>query len=232
MNEIKKKSLKHDLKRALLLIGVYVLTMGNHYFPKVIMDLFHLEAQPGTAMFICLFIPLVVGYMLYIDDMGIDAKRQSERDKNSWSGIIHLVIRLFGWIIVATILQTVLGMTVLKDVEQSLNQQGLEAMFRQDHSMYTILAISVVGPIVEEMIFREVLITQASKYMNIYIAAVISCIAFTAIHCTSLIEFVSYLPITVILTIVYFKEDRNVLNTMLFHIMYNSFLTSIMFHTL
>ena len=232
MNEIKMKSLKHDLKRALILIGVYVLTMGNHYFPQVIMNLFHLEELPGTAMFICLFIPFVVGYILYVDDLSVDAKRQSEKDQNTWGGMVRLIIHLIGWIIVATMLQAVLGMTLLKDVEQSLNQQGLEVLFAKDHSMYTILAISVFGPIVEEMIFREVLITQASKYMNIYIAAIISCVAFTAIHCVNLIEFVSYLPITVILTVVYFKEDRNVLNTTLFHIMYNSFLTFILFNAL
>ncbi|WP_162542983.1 CPBP family intramembrane glutamic endopeptidase, partial [Klebsiella pneumoniae] len=72
--------------------------------------------------------------------------------------------------------------------------------------------IVILTPIIEELIFRHILIHELGKKISYGFAIVISVIAFSSIHvlnATSPFEIGGYFIIAIGLTLVYLKSDKN-----------------------
>ena len=69
--------------------------------------------------------------------------------------------------------------------------------------IFTLLVFGIIGPIIEEIIFRHILVNRFSEYVGTAIASIVSIIIFTLLHTNQLSDIAIYLPGTVMLTAAY-----------------------------
>ena len=90
-----------------------------------------------------------------------------------------------------------------------------------------ILYGSLIAPIVEELVFRGLLMTALSKFKKYYIDAIISSALFSLIHVLQygwvLTDFIVYAGAGLLLCIL-FRYTRSIYWSMALHILWNSFL--------
>ena len=85
------------------------------------------------------------------------------------------------------------------------------------------IMLSVFGPIIEELTFRESLIGIINRQnkIGITIMMIISIIVFDCIHLYRWQEFFYYLPLAIVLTVFYVKHNRNVFSSIIMHALFN-----------
>ncbi|PFB25990.1 CPBP family intramembrane metalloprotease [Bacillus cereus] len=87
--------------------------------------------------------------------------------------------------------------------------------------IFTLLVFGILGPILEEIVFRYILINRFSHYIGTAIASIISIIIFTLLHTNQLSDIAIYLPGSVILTIAYLISKRSLAYVMAIHVLNN-----------
>lgn len=146
---------------------------------------------------------------------------------------ILLIIATYIVIIIATPVYDWLIHFLPKSLQFSVtqNQQSLEQLF-ESHWMlpFVFIDIVILTPIIEELIFRHILIHELGKKISYGFATVISVIAFSSIHvlnATSPFEIGGYFIIAIGLTLVYLKSDKNLAVSITLHALINfvSFIT-------
>ncbi|UXR69319.1 CPBP family intramembrane metalloprotease [Staphylococcus sp. IVB6246] len=93
-----------------------------------------------------------------------------------------------------------------------------------------LLFIVVIGPIVEEIIFRNILIGELGKKFNVYVMGVISAILFAGMHVTSAespFEMIDYLLLAIPIVWLYIKSGCNLGVSIAFHIL-NNFISTLL----
>lgn len=85
----------------------------------------------------------------------------------------------------------------------------------------TLLVFGILGPILEELIFRYIILNRFSHYIGTAIASIISIIIFTVLHTNQLSDFALYLPGAVILTAAYLISNRSLAYVMAIHMLNN-----------
>lgn len=89
---------------------------------------------------------------------------------------------------------------------------------------FNFIIIVVLAPIVEEILFRHLLIGELGKKFNFYVMAVISALAFAGIHviyATSPFEIIDYLILAIPMVWVYLKSGRNLGVSIALHMLNN-----------
>ena len=81
--------------------------------------------------------------------------------------------------------------------------------------IFLILSSVIVGPIIEEIIFRYILINKLNSFNNRFISIVISSIIFALAH-NGIINIIYTFILGMILGIIYIK-DKNLLNSIVLH---------------
>ncbi|MEJ7548060.1 CPBP family intramembrane glutamic endopeptidase, partial [Staphylococcus hominis] len=84
--------------------------------------------------------------------------------------------------------------------------------------------IVIVGPIVEEIVFRHIIIGELGKKFNFIFMGIISAVTFSLIHVSdakSTLEFGAYFILAVILVFVYLKSNRNLASSITIHMLNN-----------
>lgn len=114
------------------------------------------------------------------------------------------------------------------------NQQAVAQASSQGPLILTILIFVVLGPLVEEVIFRRILIKEASNYVNEKVMILISWLGFILIHVHAPIDVLSYLPVATVLTWAYLKNEKNLAYSWTVHMLNNAFavLFPILLHSL
>ncbi|MGQ0440994.1 lysostaphin resistance A-like protein, partial [Bacillus sp. B-TM1] len=79
----------------------------------------------------------------------------------------------------------------------------------------------ILGPIIEEIVFRYILLNRFSHYIGTAIASIISIIIFTVLHTNQLSDIAIYLPGSVILTAAYLISKRSIAYVMAIHMLNN-----------
>ena len=82
----------------------------------------------------------------------------------------------------------------------------------------------IVGPIVEELVFRHILIGELGKKFNFIVMGIISAVLFTYIHVTdakSPFEFGAYFILAIALVSVYLISKRNLAASISLHMLNN-----------
>ncbi|HDC8887518.1 TPA: CPBP family intramembrane metalloprotease SdpB [Staphylococcus aureus] len=116
---------------------------------------------------------------------------------------------------------------------ETANELGLNKMFEVPAFLpVAFLLIVIVGPIVEEIVFRHILIGELGKKFNFIAMSIVSVFLFAFIHVTdakSPFEFGPYLILSIILVFTYIKSGRNLGSTIALHIANNfvSFVISV-----
>ncbi|HID1367109.1 TPA: CPBP family intramembrane glutamic endopeptidase SdpB [Staphylococcus aureus] len=116
---------------------------------------------------------------------------------------------------------------------ETANELELDKMFEVPVFLpVAFLLIVIVGPIVEEIVFRHILIGELGKKFNFIAMSIVSVFLFAFIHVTdakSPFEFGPYLILSIILVFTYIKSGRNLGSTIALHIANNfvSFVISV-----
>lgn len=140
----------------------------------------------------------------------------------TWWKILLLPATWLACIVINVVLLSLLGQP-----QTSANQAALEEMTTQAPPALMILMTVVAAPLVEEYLFRHLLVGKLSRYVNVWVCAVVSVLAFTLLHFVStgfhfdLIQTVPYLTLAVAITVSYILLDLSFGYAVLLHMVNN-----------
>ena len=111
-------------------------------------------------------------------------------------------------------------------VGQGLNQSNIQSTFQEQPLLMAVFAC-VIGPLVEELIFRQTLLRYLRKSLPTWLSIFIVGFAFALIHMHSLdlsewVGAVDYLGAGLAFSIIYVKEKENIYYPLLVHMLSNS----------
>ena len=111
-------------------------------------------------------------------------------------------------------------------VGQGLNQSNIQSTFQEQPLLIAVFAC-IIGPLVEELFFRQTLLRYLRKSLPTWLSIFIVGLAFALTHMHSLdlsewISAVGYLGGGLAFSIIYVKEKENIYYPLLVHILGNS----------
>ena len=111
-------------------------------------------------------------------------------------------------------------------VGQGLNQSNIQSTFQEQPLLIAVFAC-VIGPLVEELIFRQTLLRYLRKSLPTWLSIFIAGLAFALTHMHSLdlsewVGAVGYLGGGLAFSIIYVKEKENIYYPLLVHMLGNS----------
>ena len=101
-------------------------------------------------------------------------------------------------------------------------QQVMNALNDGALGMVFTFFVGIGVPVIEEMFFRHILIGKLSAYAPTWLVASISAALFAYMHSHQWQDFFMYLPLSIVLTLVYVKSGKNVAYSWTFHALNNS----------
>ncbi|MDQ0819749.1 membrane protease YdiL (CAAX protease family) [Arthrobacter sp. V4I6] len=124
--------------------------------------------------------------------------------------------------VVVMMILTAILVAVSGPVQTSANQAGLQALMQQVPAWLMVPLLVVVGPFVEEYIFRHLLIGKLSRRVNIWICCTLSVVLFAALHIVgqedlTLPVLMPYLAMGAVLVFVYVWTGKNVMFSYFVH---------------
>jgi membrane protease YdiL (CAAX protease family) len=107
-------------------------------------------------------------------------------------------------------------------VQTSANQAGLQALMQQVPAWLMVPLLVIVGPFVEEYIFRHLLIGKLSQRVNLWFCCALSVVLFAALHIVgqeqmTLQVLMPYLAMGAVLVFVYVWTGKNVMFSYFVH---------------
>ena len=111
-------------------------------------------------------------------------------------------------------------------VGQGLNQSNIQSTFQEQPLLIAVFAC-IIGPIVEELFFRQILLRYFRKSLPTWLSVFLVGLAFALAHMHSLslsewVGAVGYLGGGLAFSIIYVKEKENIYYPLLVHILGNS----------
>jgi hypothetical protein len=124
--------------------------------------------------------------------------------------------------VIAMMILTAVVVAANGQVETSANQAGLQALMQQVPAWLMVPLLVVVGPFVEEYIFRHLLIGKLSRRMNVWICCALSVVLFAALHivgqeAVTLTALLPYLAMGATLVFVYVWTGKNLMFSYFVH---------------
>ncbi|MFJ5861040.1 lysostaphin resistance A-like protein [Pseudarthrobacter sp. NPDC092439] len=134
------------------------------------------------------------------------------------------------WFTLLMVPAAVVGMLILTallvswggETETSANQEGLQELMQQVPGWLMVPLLVVVGPFVEEYIFRHLLIGKLGRRLNVWICCTLSVILFAGIHIAgqeaiTLTALLPYLAMGATLVFVYVWTGKNLMFSYFVH---------------
>lgn len=205
--------------RAIVMIVLFYLI--NFSFWDLLVD--HQMVSPQWASIIVYTILFVVCLILYGKHLMKEWHHFRKKIDKWYSFIIELIVfSLIG------ALFTAIAFFVTSHIvgdHTTTNQDNLNNVVDAVPMVFSLLMISVFGPVIEELTFRESMIGVVPRSKTVWLVAltIISIMAFDFIHVVALHEFWHYLPMALVLTLFYWRYERNVWSSILLHFFYNFF---------
>ena len=110
------------------------------------------------------------------------------------------------------------------------NQQAvINAIFDGGTGLVFCFFVAIGVPMVEEIFYRHILIGKLSVYAPTWLVASISAALFAYMHSHQWQDFFSYLPLSIVLTLVYVFSGKSVAYSWLFHALNNTIMVGLMF---
>jgi membrane protease YdiL (CAAX protease family) len=124
--------------------------------------------------------------------------------------------------VVAMMILTAVFVAVSGPVPTSANQAGLQALMQQVPPWLMVPLLVIVGPFVEEYIFRHLLIGKLGRRVNIWLCCTLSVVLFAALHIVgqedlTLPVLMPYLAMGAVLVFVYVWTGMNVMFSYFVH---------------
>lgn len=137
------------------------------------------------------------------------------------TGWLFLILMTVAFGFVSELLRQFFGL-----VGQGLNQSNIQSTFQEQPLLIAVFAC-VIGPLVEELFFRQILLRYLRKSLPTWLSVFLVGLAFalTHMHSLSLSEWVGavgYLGGGLAFSIIYVKEKENIYYPLLVHMLGNS----------
>ena len=141
------------------------------------------------------------------------------------------ILLLFGLWILVVIVQaaTRIALYGLNPPVADNQQAVINAIFDGGTGLVFCFFVAIGVPMVEEIFYRHILIGKLSVYAPTWLVASISAALFAYMHSHQWQDFFSYLPITIVLTLVYVFSCKSVAYSWLFHALNNTIMVGLMF---
>ena len=136
-------------------------------------------------------------------------------------GLLFLILMTVIFKFVSEMLRRFLGLD-----GQSLNQSNLQSIFQEQPLLIAVFAC-IIGPLMEELLFRQILLRYLRKSLPTWLSIFIVGLAFALIHMHSLslsewVGAVGYLGGGLAFSIIYVKEKENIYYPLFVHMLGNS----------
>lgn len=144
---------------------------------------------------------------------------------------VRKIALLFGLWLLATMVQGAIRLSLYgPNPPVAQNQQGVVSALSDSALGLTFAFFVAIGmPLVEEIFYRHILIGKLSPYAPTWLLGAISAFLFAYMHSHQWQDFFSYLPLSIVLTLVYVKSGKNVAYSWLFHALNNTIMVVLMF---
>ena len=144
---------------------------------------------------------------------------------------IRKIALLFGlWLVVVIVQGSIRFALYGGNPPIAANQQGvMDALFDGTLGLVFSFFVTVGVPVIEEIFYRHILIGKLSAYAPTWLVASISAALFAYMHSHQWQDFFSYLPLSIVLTLVYVKSGKNIAYSWLFHALNNTIMVILMF---
>ncbi|MDQ0632681.1 membrane protease YdiL (CAAX protease family) [Arthrobacter pascens] len=124
--------------------------------------------------------------------------------------------------VIAMLILTAIVVTAGGGAEVSANQEGLQSLMQQVPAWLMVPLLVVIGPFVEEYIFRHLLIGKLSRRLNIWLCCALSVVVFAALHIAgkepiTLKALLPYLAMGATLVFVYVWTGKNLMFSYFVH---------------
>lgn len=154
--------------------------------------------------------------------------KEWKRLKNQFDKLSTLILDLglYSILVVAVTTFVVVLVNLLFEIN-SLPQieTDIALIYSEMPALLNFLLIVIIGPIIEEVTFREAFIGWIDDYNNqlMFYMGSASILLFTHIYMTQVSEFFFYLPFSFLVTDFYFRKRRNVWTSIALHSFYKIF---------
>ncbi|MCH1722475.1 CPBP family intramembrane glutamic endopeptidase [Lactococcus formosensis] len=101
------------------------------------------------------------------------------------------------------------------------NQEFLTEISNHVPTLVTLLVLGILGPIIEEVIFRHILLNRLSHYTGIIFAVIFSTTLFAVMHMQQPMDFILYAPGSLLLAIAYLSSHRSLVFVIFLHMLNN-----------
>jgi membrane protease YdiL (CAAX protease family) len=134
-----------------------------------------------------------------------------------WFTLLMVPLAVIAMMILTAVLVALSG-----PVQTSANQAGLQALMQQVPAWLMVPLLVIVGPFVEEYIFRHLLIGKLGRRVNIRICCALSVVLFAALHIVgqenpTLPVLMPYVAMGGVLVFVYVWTGKNVMFSYFVH---------------
>ena len=164
--------------------------------------------------------------LLFYGSVGIlallAARRVMARDLKVLATRPWFTVMMVPAAVVAMLILTAIVVAIGGEVQTSENQAGLQQLMQQVPAWLMVPVVVVVGPFVEEYIFRHLLIGKLSRRINIWVCCALSVVLFASIHIAgqeaiTLTALLPYLAMGATLVFVYVWTGRNLMFSYFVH---------------
>lgn len=144
---------------------------------------------------------------------------------------VRKIALLFGLWFLATMVQGAIRLSIYgPNPPVAQNQQGVVSALSDSALGLTFAFFVAIGmPLVEEIFYRHILIGRLSPYAPTWLLGSISAFLFAYMHCHEWQDMTMYLPVGIILTLVYIKSGKNIAYSWMYHALNNTIMVAIVF---
>ncbi|NUU30656.1 CPBP family intramembrane glutamic endopeptidase [Arthrobacter sp. C9C5] len=195
-------------------VGAFFATASGLLAPLVL----RLSPNPAVASYaVNLLIYAVIGLL------ALSAARQvARRDLRVLATRPWFTLLMVPLTVVAAMILTAILVAVAGTPQTSANQAGLQALMQQVPAWLMVPLLVIVGPFVEEYMFRHLLIGKLSRKLNIWLCCALSVVLFATMHVVgqealTLPVLMPYLAMGATLVFVYVWTGKNVMFSYFVH---------------
>ena len=209
---------KNPLFKALLTLGVYALFLlipaSQKFFVGLIKGL-----TPNAFMVNALIYLLPVLVVLFFYGKEVLAEFSYFKSK-----FLQKVGQVFGLFLSIQVLNYLMNLLLaFLGPTNTANQEAVSQAAGQAPLYQTTLLFVILGPLVEEVVFRRILLKEGSRFLPEWLAIAISWFAFIFIHVHAPIDILTYMPVATVLTVAYLISKKNLAFSWSVHMLNNAF---------
>ena len=187
-------------KRYWWIIITYILCQLSGLFVVPFLDFIPKEQRVGSWIAFSFLVTLAIVLWLLSPErhMHRDEKRAPLGETVKWS-IIGIFLIYF-----TQIIASIIDIGILGEAPKSQNTEDVMDLVRV--SPYAAIVVAIVGPILEEIIFRKIIFGWVYKKTNFWIGALVSALLFAFLHMDK--HIIIYAGIAISLAFLYVKTKR------------------------